>query len=343
MKTKLALAVISTLTVLSQTANAEEVVVSTKNGLKISNGENSIAIGGRIQYDYNKAELNGETDEDEFDIRRSRIYVKGNIGTDWAFKTQFNTNGSGVEDLFLTYKGWGKGANVTIGNYIQPFGLEQNTSSKDITILERSSATERFALGRQEGAKLHGGFGNSTYALSVFTSDVVEEEAGEEKGFAGRYTYAPIKTDSTVVHVGIAYRTIEDDSALGLEAAASAGPFHIQGEYFDAYEGDQNINGYYVQAGYVLTGEQRPYKGGIFGRVKAANKTGAWELVARIEEGDGSYGDIELGNMDATAYTIGLNWYANNNVRFGVNYTDGESNVSDDDGSEFRMRFQLTF
>ena len=343
MKKQLALAVISTLTALSHAANAEEVVVSTKNGLSISDGENAVQIGGRIQYDYNKAELNGETDEDEFDVRRSRIFIKGNIGQDWAFKTQFNTNGSGVEDLFLTYKGWGKEANVTIGNYIQPFGLEQNTSSKDITILERSSATERFALGRQEGIKLHGSFGNSTYAASFFTSDVVEAEAGEEKGFSARYTHAPIMTDSTVVHVGIAYRDIEDDTALGLEAAASTGPFHIQGEYFDGDEAEESVGGYYIQAGYIFTGETRPYKGGIFKRVKPASKAGAWELVARIEEGDGNYGDIELGNTDATAYTIGLNWYANNNVRFGVNYTDGESNNSDADGNEFRMRFQLTF
>jgi len=38
-----------------------------------------------------------------------------------------------------------------------------------------------------------------------------------------------------------------------------------------------------------------------------------------------------------------MNWYAHNNVKFGINYTDGDSNTSDDDGSEFRVRFQLTF
>ena len=342
MKTKLALAVMSTLAVMSSTANAE-VKVSTKGGLKVSSGEYKFEIGGRIQYDYNKAEENGITDEDDFDLRRGRIYIKGNIAKNWAFKSQFNTNGNGVEDLYLTYKGWGKGANVTIGNFIQPFGMQQITSSKDISVLERSAATERYALGRQEGVKLHGSFGNSTYAAAVFTDDVNEDENGEETGIAARYTIAPIKTDTSVLHFGLGYRDIEDESALGFEVAGASGPFHVQVEYFDGEEGNDDISGYYVQAGYVLTGETRPYKGGNFKRVAPKGKAGAWEVVARYEDGDANYSDIELGTTDATSYTLGLNWYAHKNVRFGVNYTDGEDNITNDDGSEFRVRFQLTF
>jgi phosphate-selective porin OprO/OprP len=114
------------------------------------------------------------------------------------------------------------------------------------------------------------------------------------------------------------------------------GPFHIQAEYVDAEFGGDDLSGYYVQAGYVLTGETRPYSGGKFKRVKPEAKTGAWEVVARYEDGDGDYSDIELGRTDATAYTLGLNWYAHENLRLGVNY-------SDDDGNEFRVRFQLTF
>lgn len=342
MKTKLALVVLSTCAAMTTTANAE-VKVSTKGGLKVSSGDYKFQVGGRIMYDYNKSELNGVTDEDDFDLRRGRIAIKGSVGENWAFKSQFNTNGSGVEDLYLTYKGWGKGANLTVGNFIQPFGLEQITSSKDISVLERSAATEQYALGRQEGVKLHGSFGNSTYAASVFADDVNDDESGEEVGFAARYTIAPIKNDTTVFHLGAAYRDIDDNSALGFEIAASTGPFHVQAEFMDGENGSDDISGYYVQAGYILTGESRPYKGGIFKRVKPEGKAGAWELVARYEDGDANYSDIELGRTDATSYTLGVNWYAHKNVRFGVNYTDGEDNVTNDDGSEFRVRFQLTF
>ena len=94
---------------------------------------------------------------------------------------------------------------------------------------------------------------------------------------------------------------------------------------------------------YIFTGESRPYKGGIFKRVEPKGKRGAWEGLVRYEDGDGNYSDIELGRTDASAVTVGLNYYPHKNVKIGINYTDGEDNLSDDQGYEFRVRFQLTF
>lgn len=340
MKTKLIAALIAASAVATAPAANAEVKVSTKGGLKVESGDYKFQFGGRIMYDYNKSELNGETDEDDFNLRRGRVFAKGNIAKNWAFKTQFNTNGDGVEDLYLRYTGWGKGANVTIGNQKMPFGLEELTSSKDISVLERSAITERYAVGRAEGIQLHGAAGGkSTYALGVFTDD----EKDSETGFAARYTLA-FGGDSSLFHLGLAYKDIGDDSAIGFEAAAVAGSFHIQAEIVDGEEADNDdLSGYYVQAGYILTGETRPYKGGKFKRVAPEGSAGAWEVVARYEDGDGAHSDIELGDTDASAFTLGVNWYAHKNVKLGVNYTDGDDNLSEDDGSEFRVRFQLTF
>ncbi len=339
MKTKLIASLIAASAVAAAPAQAET-TVSTKGGLKVESGEYKFEFGGRIMYDYNKAEKNGVTDEDDFDLRRGRVYAKGNISTNWEFKSQFNIDGSGVEDLFLTYTGWGDAANVTIGNQKMPFGLEELTSSKDITVLERSAITERYAIGRAEGVQLHGLMGSkATYGIGLFGDDTPDSEIG----FAARYTYAPVLTDTSVVHFGIAYKDISEDSAVGFEAAASSGPFHIQAEFVNGEEGDTDVDGYYVQAGYILTGESRPYKEGVFKRVAPGGNSGAWEVTLRYEDGDGNHSDIELGTTDASAYTLGLNYYPHKNIRVGVNYTDGESNINDDDGNEFRVRFQLTF
>jgi phosphate-selective porin OprO/OprP len=339
MKTKLIAALIAVSAFGATNVNAD-VNVSTKGGLKVSSGDYKFEFGGRIMYDFNRSELNGDVDENDFDLRRGRVYAKGNIAKNWQFKTQFNTNGSGVEDLYLRYTGFGKGANITIGHQKMPFGLEELTSSKDISVLERSAITERYAVGRAEGVQLHGAAGeNSSYAIGVFTDDAKDADIG----FAARYTKA-FKSDNGLVHLALAYKDINEDSAIGFEAAAVSGPFHIQAEYVDGEEGsNDDLSGYYIQAGYILTGETRPYKGGVFKRVTPEAKGGAWEVVARLEDGDGSHGDIELGDDDATAYTLGVNWYAHKNIKFGVNYTDGDSNTNDDDGSEFRVRFQLTF
>ena len=340
MKIKLIAALIAASAVSVAPAANAEVKVSTKGGLKVSSGDYKFQFGGRVMYDFNKSELNGETDENDFDLRRGRLYAKGNIAKDWAFKSQFNVDGGGFEDLYIRYTGFGKGANITIGNQKMPFGLEELTSSKDISILERSAITERYAVGRAEGIQLHGkAGGNSTYAIGVFTDD----EKDADVGFAARYTTA-FKGDNSLVHLGVAYKDINEDSALGIEGAFASGPFHVQAEYVDGEEGsNDDLSGYYLQAGYILTGESRPYSGGKFKRVKPEGKGGAWEVVARYEDGDGNHSDIELGSDDASAFTLGLNWYAHKNVKLGVNYTDGESNTSDDDGSEFRVRFQLTF
>ena len=339
MKTKLIASLLAASAVVAGPVQAET-TVTTAGGLKVQTGKYKFEFGGRIMYDYNKAELNGVTDEDDFDLRRGRVYAKGNVSKNWGFKTQFNVDGSGAEDLYLQYTGWGSAAKVTIGNQNMPFGLELLTSSKDISVLERSAITERYAIGRAEGVQLHGALGKkSSYGIGVFGDDTADSEIG----FAARYTYAPVLTDTSVIHLGVAYKDIADDRAVGFEAAASSGPFHIQAEFVDGEEGNTDIDGYYVQAGYIRTGASRPYKGGVFKRVTPGGNEGAWELTARYEDGDGNFSDIELGTTDASAYTLGLNYYPHKNVRIGANYTDGESNVSDDDGSEFRIRFQLTF
>ena len=71
------------------TLSAEPVKVTTKGGLKVSYGEYQFKFGGRIMYDYNRAEENGVVDEDSFSLRRARVYASGNVSKNWSFKTQF--------------------------------------------------------------------------------------------------------------------------------------------------------------------------------------------------------------------------------------------------------------
>ena len=349
MKMKLIAALIAAGSLATTSANAE-VKVSTKGGnLKVTSGESSIQFGGRIQYDYNRAELNGDVGEDEFNVRRARVDIKGNVNNDWAYKIDYNLDDNEFEDLYIQYKGWGKAAKVTIGNHRPHFGLNDQTSSKDMSILERAALSELFAPGRSEGVSLSGELnGNVTYAVGAFFEDVDEDDAGEELGFSGRATWAPVKTDTNVVHLGLAYIDDgEDSDAFGVETAFVAGPFHAQAEYADGEFAGVDSDGFYIQAGYIITGETRPYKGGKFKRVKPGSKAGAWEVVARYEDGNGEFDDIELddqlGDDEASSYTLGVNYYANNFIRIGASYSDGDEDNGPNDGNEFRLRFQVAF
>ncbi len=333
------------------TSDGQDIVIKTKGGLKVSTADNkySIKIGGRIQYDYNRAELNGEADEDQFNRRRARLYAAGNIN-DWSYKAQFNIGGSSggtAEDLYIRYNGFGKKAVITAGKQRIPFGLEDLTSSNDITMLERTAITERYAIAREEGVVLSGKEGDFTYSLAAFEDSTAPNNgsgSGDDFGIAARVTFAPVQTENSVVHVGAAYKDIGNDtSAFGLEFAATLDSLHGQMEFFDADENGNDADGYYLQVGYILTGEQRPYKDGKFKRVKPQGDNGAFEVVIRYEDGEGNFADVELGNTNASAWGIGLNWYANNNIRVGVNYTDADDDNSNNDGDEFRARVQLTF
>lgn len=347
MNIKLSAAFLAASLIFSASANAE-LTVKTDGGLRVSDDNYSFRVGARIMYDYNKAELNGVADEDGFNLRRGRVYISGTVAENWAYKSQWNVDGDGFEDLYIRYTGWGSMAQLTIGNQKVPFGLEEMQSSKDISILERSAITEQYGVGRSESINLSGKTGNQTYSISAYTQADDDDENLEDIGFAGRYTIAPINNDNAVVHLGAAYRDAGDDSALGLEFGLATGPFHFQAEYGDGDFGGTEDSGYYAQAGYVITGESRPYSGGVFGRVAPGGNGGAWEAVVRYEDGYGNHSDIELGRTDASAFTVGLNYYPHKTVRIGINYTDGESNIANedgtfDDGNEFRVRFQLAF
>lgn len=176
-----------------------------------------------------------------------------------------------------------------------------------------------------------------------------------------RGTWAPWHDGGHVLHLGTAfsYRDFLDGNAMRLrerfevnetggrlidtgnfsaknfrrwnaEVAAVEGPFTLQAEYLmmkanaTAIE-DPTFNGYYVSAGWFLTGESRPYKfqEGIFDSVRPNSLVGkggwgAWELVARYSTADLS--DESLSGGIEQNITAGLNWYPITNVRFMANY-----------------------
>ena len=327
------------------TTDGADIVIKTKGGFeaKTADGKYSFKTGGRIQWDYD--DTDGK--DSDMDIRRARIFFSG-TANDWAYKSQFNVdNGDGdggtVEDLYIRYTGWGKMVNLTVGKQKEPFGLEEQISSKDITALERSAMTEAYVPGRGVGIQLHGKGSNWTYGIGAFES----EDTAEDIAITGRVTFAPIKSGKTVVHLGAgvtnrgAAESDDEFEAFNVEAAMAAGPVHAQIEYFDGEDGDQTIDGFYVQGGWIITGESRPYKDGKFKKVKGKSDIGAWEVYLRYEDGHGKFSDIGLSTDDGEQATYGVNWYANNNVRVGVSYMDGETD--DTDGDELRARLQFTW
>lgn len=151
----------------------------------------------------------------------------------------------------------------------------------------------------------------------------------------------------------------DTDRAWGLEAAFATGPFSVQGEYLKrkveadgaAYQ-DIKATGYYAQVAYTITGEARAYKLGKFDAVKPQNKAiGAWEVFYRydhIEAEDDNGAFANVGDIEGKVHNLGLNWYANENVRISGTYVkakvDNAQNANGDDkGDGFVLRAQYAF
>ena len=286
-------------------------------------------------------------------MRRARLFAAGTVG-DWGYKAQFNiaesdgSKGGNAEDLYIQYKGFGPMATITAGKQSQPNGLENSTSSKDISSLERSAITEFYAKGRAAGVSVTGAGSNWTYGIGIYEADGNAKNDIDGQAITARITYAPIATTDLLVHLGASTSydlgTITNNRVTGFELAAATGAAHFQAEFFDGKDNaTANYQGYYAQVGYVVTGESRPYKNGVFKRVKPASKIGAVELVARYENGDGKYSDAGLGAENGNQLTLGANWYVNNYTRLGVNYMKANSDTNKTDGREVRARVQFAF
>jgi phosphate-selective porin OprO/OprP len=125
------------------------------------------------------------------------------------------------------------------------------------------------------------------------------------------------------------------------------GPFHAMGEYVRNDAGvrravtdeDTDVttvtdtrfvnDGFFVQAGYVVTGENASYKGVVPTNAfdPRNGKWGAFEVALRgsrlrVDDDlfDRGFADAGESSSDTWAGTVGLNWYLNKNFKFQMNY-----------------------
>ncbi len=208
-----------------------------------------------------------------------------------------------------------------------------------------------------------------------------EDGIDEGLGAGARLAYTPMRTETGLLHLGIAgaweeapdstdtlrlrarpeshvtdvrlvdtgtLTGVEDLTRAGLEAAWVQGPFSLQGEAIRVdvnrrHDPDYSATGWYVFGSWFLTGESRPYKEGEFGRLKPGGDGGAWEVAVRYSTLDFDDAGVAGGTEDNL--TLGVNYYVTSHFRFMGNYTRVESTregVDDDPGIlQFRMAYDF--
>lgn len=181
-------------------------------------------------------------------LRKARFAVKTKLWGVWNFEWDIDVaDGEMVEvkDMWASFSGF-HNSHLKFGNFKQPFGLEEVTSSRLIVFPERSLPMLAFETDRQFGLEYSkwGKLGMIPFNLrtSVFTqslsneskSDYEKEVHETGKGFAARLAIAPELTEDILFHGGlaVAYETPFDESEE-LEYKSEAETKNGDLEWFD--------------------------------------------------------------------------------------------------------------
>ncbi len=328
--------------------------LSTPDGLHTFN------IRGRIYTDYVKvSDRNNTMDQSGTEFRTARLGIEGKAWKDvkYKFEADFSGNEVTVKDAYMQFGTMG--GKVTVGQFKTPNSLDEQTSSRHISFMERGSFTDAFGFARQTGVMYGTGDKTWTFKAGVFKGN--NEDAGNgDTTFAARATYgASMENGKWIVggsmrsrktdgqfryrqrpHVHLADRPVNtghigngDDFFYGIEAGTQWGSFHAAGEYgvLKAKDvtldgGNANLTGGYAEIGYFLTGEKRSLKlnKGAWDRPGVNNPIneggmGAFQINARYDTLDMTGGGARGGEMDT--WIVGLNWWMTRHTRMVLNYS----------------------
>ncbi len=363
------------------------------NGFELTSpdGDLVLELGGRIQNDWAwySAEDGLEAAvgpfEEGTEFRRARLFFAGELYDRVEFKAQYDFAGGDAEfkDVYLGLIDLPAVGGLRVGHFKEPFSLEEQTSSKYLTFLERALPIEAFSPARNTGFMLHDGGERYTWAVGAFrdTDDFGDAVERDEVNLTARVTGVPWTNEdgSRLLHLGLSasereptddslrFRSrpeshlaprIVDTGAFGsdgltlidAEAAVVHGPFSAQGEWVSAQadglgNADVDADGFYVFGSWFPTGEHRPYKAGSFGRVKPRSP---WR--------DGGFGAWEIAlrysSLDLEDGPVAGGEV--DDVTFGVNWypfanvrwmANYVMSDRDDVGTvdTFQMRFQIDF
>lgn len=346
---------------------------------------------------------------DGTDLRRGRFALKTRLWEVWQAEWDVDlavyhkeedekAKGPEIKDMWLAYNGL-EGLQFKVGEFKPPFSLEELTSSRYITFLERGYPN-LFTPGRRCGLGITNWGDFWHVSGGVFSESVnnLDKKTDEEGSLAAcRIAVAPVRDDGIVFHAGGSFLQQTPDApesggeglieldtqpetrvaraqfldtdditrvrfmrCMGAEGAIQWGPVSVQGEYITSeIERKDDLEtvefaGGYVLGSWFITGESKPYDmaSAEFESPKPLRDWGAIELAVRYSHIDLSHPEANVRGGKAADVTIGLNWYANANIRIMTNYVvvdnseyaDGNGKYDPDyDFSYIAARVQVTF
>ncbi|MFP3980338.1 MAG: OprO/OprP family phosphate-selective porin [Desulfobacterales bacterium] len=249
-----------------------------------------VKFGGRIMADWASISADdsfdedlggGRLDGDGVEFRRARLFASGSFENNVFFKAQYDfSGGTSFKDMYIGMKKVPALGNIKIGHFKEPFSLEEQTSSKYMTFMERALPNV-FSPGRNTGIMAYDAAleKRMSWAIGAFYDAGAYGEGFNDYtdiNVTARVTGAPVYADDgkKAAHLGLSYTrqfrdedetsvryrarpeahitgvrladtesfNIDDADIMSLEAAMVMGPFSAQGEYMQSFVGSDAEN-----------------------------------------------------------------------------------------------------
>lgn len=234
-------------------------------------------LGGRLHLDGAAFVATGDLDapEPRGEVRRAFLYTAGVVRMQVPIQYRFEfgaLRGRGyLDSAWAEVELPWRDLAVRVGQFDEPFSLENTTSSNAITFLEAPQPVRAFVPGTKAGVQLSQGGGGRPVAWSFgYYADTergdVNDDTRSPARFAGRLTWVPPRLvdeeRATMLHTGLALEYISSPSSVrytarpeslqgptvldtgdinaqqtftdGLELAMRRGPLLLQSEYLGA-------------------------------------------------------------------------------------------------------------
>lgn len=366
---------------LSSPAPAQEINIKDRFQVTSDDGQFSLRLTGRLQVDGNLYD-NDVTDHGSgLYVRRARIGIEGNFGA-WEYELVYEnaTAEADLKNAGVTRKlGPGK---LYLGHWKMFEGIEELTSSADISFIERSAHNASVA-GRQLGARWNGLTANKKFGYGVSAYNAREAaEFGSRAdndgfGYSARAYFVPVDTGDRALHFGASAAFEKSD------IAGERGRFRPAGRsnddrfvFFDARgnRADQtryNLEGIAKFGQFVASAEYMMGESEVAGRADGdytlyyiqGGYTFAGE-ARRYDSGNGRLrnprtrgaqgawevsaryqgGENKLTNQEFEILDFGLTYFANRVLLFKTTYSTVLKNEqADDEPAVLAVRMQWSF
>lgn len=298
---------------------------------------------------------------DDTDVRRAELVLKGEHASGFDWVVGYDSKAEKWLDVNARMRFADRSQHVRVGQFKQPAGLEELSSSSTNDFIAKAAATSTFAVARRLGVGWGIDQGDWSVSASWFDRELTRNEA-EGQGVAARGTWAPVRADGRLLHLGLSAsrRDAPDDgirlrarpnmdladirlldtgampdarraTTVGAEAMWIQGPVKVQAEWFESTVDRRSADDFDASGGYASVlwqpgGQTWGYAEGVPRTPGAGDgRGGLWQLGIRYDrlDLDDPGAGIAGGTMDV--WTAGVNWYYGENLKLALNYVDADT------------------